>query len=162
MQTKFLQVSNYFKESIQTFEKSSSELDTSGLEELVTLIDNSYGAGDNEFRKMQDAALTQKKDIIGWKKYILSLFQVMYFSENIKKETLERLIIEIGQSINKNANFNEISTEELICLYVANTCCLLDKSFPAKLKNGLGRTYDKLFSIHDENKSKNIETSTNI
>jgi hypothetical protein len=152
---------DYFLQALQMFDASSTQLDINELEEIVRLIDTAYNAKDNEYRKQQDALLEQKKRSKDWKKYIFLLFQIIYFSENLSRDTLLRIIHDNSQFIYKKANFSGIQTEELIYLCAANVCCLVNRNFPIKLKNELVGSLERLFKIEDEHKGKKHNNDLN-
>jgi hypothetical protein len=129
-------------------------MNTEQLEEIVTLIESAYNHKNDQFRKQQDALLEMKKRSMDWKAYVMSLFQIIYFSERINNDTLHRVIHDNSEFIYKRGNFSAITTDELIYLYAANVCCLVNRNFPGKIKQALATCLEKLSKIEDDHKGK--------
>ena len=145
---------SFLVDSINNFQASSQNLEAELLSNIATLINESYGSTDNKYRLMKDGELTTLKRSMDWKKYVLNLFQIVQFSENLSAENLERVLIENIQFITKESNYGAINIEEYIILIAANISCLTNINISAQIKKRhLTNIFDKLLSLDLTGKS---------
>lgn len=139
---------------LENFQNQSRIQHSSQLEAIAKLIESSYLEINNFVRKKNEETLESIKNSLDWKVYSVYLSEIIYFSENIDKNLVERVIIENKDWLFRNGNFKEINTSELISLYAANLSCILNKPFPIKIKMHLSECLEMLFKIDDFYKSK--------
>jgi len=138
-------VLDFLLESINTFLNSSQTLDSNFLSELASLIDDTYNATVNSFRMQRDAMLSETKQSLGWKKYVLNLFQIAYFSQGLSQRLIENILFEAMSTIFANINYGA-NQDEFIVLLAANVVCLINGNFsPIIKKKYLFRSLENLF-----------------
>lgn len=141
---------------IENFQNYSRIEHKTQLETIAKLIETTYSETNNSQRKKNEENLEILKRNIDWKTYSINLCEIIYFSDDIDKNLLERLIIENKDCLYRNGNFQEIETSQLLTLYAANISCILNKSFSIKIKLLLSESLEMLFKIYDFNKSKSL------
>jgi len=153
------EILNFLLNSINAFAESASNLEEDVLGQIVTLIDATYQTKDNKERREKDEMLNQARRSMDWKKYVLSLFQIIYFSESLNSISVEHILHEVGQFIRKEKGIGAINTEEFLVLIAANMCCLINRDFSTKIKKVyLLNTIEHLFD-YDVDQKEEIKLS---
>lgn len=152
MEPQNLTALDFLLESINTFINSSQTLDTNFLSELAALVDDKYNEKVNEYRKQRETMLNDLTQSIGWRKYVLNLFQIAYFSQTLSPRLLENILFENSSTIFQKGVFG-INTDEYIVLLAANVCCLINGNFSATLKKRyLVRSLENLCKLEVQGK----------
>lgn len=142
-----------FLDSINTFLNSAQGLDINFLSEIASLLNMAYTTPDNTIRLQKERELEDLKRSMDWKNYVLCLFQIAYFSQNLNKTNLEQILQEACSHIYKECSFNETTTQELMFLLAANICCMVNKDFPSSIKKKyLSRSLENLLRINMQDK----------
>lgn len=146
----YLQV---FLESVNAFVNSSQSLDINFLSEIASLLNMATTTMDNKVRAQKEKELEDLKRSMDWKNYVLSLFQIAYFSQNLNQTNLEQILSEASSHIFKESSYNMTSTQELMVLLAANICCMVNKEFPVSIrKKYLSRSLENLLRIEMQDK----------
>jgi len=151
------EILSFLMNSINTFLESSQNLEEELLGQLVSLIEATYQTKGNQERKEKEEMLNKARRSMDWKKYVLSLFQVVYFSQSLNQTTIEHILHEVGQFIKKEKGIGAINTEEFLVLLAANICCLINKECSIKIKKVyLLRSIEHLFDFDVDKKGNAV------
>ncbi len=151
------EILSFLLNSINTFLESSQNLEEELLGQFVSLIEATYTTKNNKERKEREEMLNQTRRSVGWKKYLLSLFQIVYFSDSVNQTTVERILHEVEQFIKTEKAYVAIDTQEFLVLLAANICCLINKDCSVKIKKiYLLSIIDHLFDLNIDKKGKAI------
>ncbi len=140
-------VYDFLVESINNFINSSQHLNQNHLTEIVSLINGTYNSKIESVRIQREKDLEEFKQSIGWKKYVLDLFHIAYFSENINPFQLQQVLFENSSTIFKQGIY-VLNTDEFLVLLAANICCLVNSNISARdKKTYLIRSMENLLRI---------------